>query len=175
MPDSAKERISQLPQSKLTAEQLLTILLELISDTHDVGQLTTEVIDDAFGIRLQPYEEDSFAYAGRLTKTWNVRVEVSDDEFYGPGVDVRFFDSEGGRRAPMSDICAVDSDTFSETLANAGFERQPYTGIHGGFAGEFLTRGAVRVTTSVRGEASQPEEKVTHSCITAVQVQRYDQ
>lgn len=174
MSDSAKKQISRLPQSDLTAEQLLTKLLELITSANEVDQLTEGLIESTLGVHLEPYDEDSSSYAARLTETWNVKVEVSDDEFYGHGVDLRFFDTEGGTRAPMADICAVDSDAFSRTLVNAGFERQPYRGIHGAFIGDFLTRGSVQVITSVHGEASEPDEKRTHQCIAAVQVRRYD-
>lgn len=174
MPYSAKEEISRLPQSRLSAEALLTGLLNLVIHADDVEQLTAGLVEATFGVHLEPYEEDSSAYAARLTEMWNFKVEVSDDEFYGHGVDLHFFDNEGGTRAAMSDICAVDAEAFSDTLAAAGFGRQPYPGIHGGFGGDFLTRGRIRVTTSVRGEASEPPERRTHNCITAVQVQRYE-
>lgn len=174
MSDSAKKQISQLPQSDLTAEQLLTKLLDLLTSANEVEELTKSLVESTFGVHLEPYDEDSSSYAARLTETWNVRVEISDDEFYGHGVDLRFFDTDGGTRAPMSDICALDSDAFSGTLVNAGFGRQPYPDIHGGRIGDLLTRGPVQVITSVYGEASEPDEKRTHQCIAAVQVRRYD-
>lgn len=173
MSNSAKDEWSLLPQSEHTADQILGKLLELIINATDVGELTVEVVEDSFHVRLKPFEDAAYGSA-RLTDDWNVRLDVSDDEVYGPGIGLHFFGNRGDRSAPMSDICAVDADTFAARLVSAGFERRPYYGIHGGLAGDFLIRGSVRVTTSVRGEASEPNDKVTHSCITSVQVQRHD-
>lgn len=172
MPESVNDTW-RLLQSEHTADQLLGKLLELIIDLTDVDELTVEVVQHAFQVQLEPYEDAAYGSA-RLTNGWNVRVEVSDDEVYGPGFGLHFFGNEGDRSAPMSDICAVDADAFAARLVDAGFERQPYYSIHGGRAGDFLTRGSIRVTTSVRGEASEPNEKIKHSCITSVQVQRCD-
>lgn len=171
MSDSTDKHSPTLPQAELSADELLNRLLELIINTTDVGMLSAPVIEAAFHVHLEPYEDTVF-YAARLSDDWNYKIEVSDDELYGPGLYLRFFGNQGDTPASMSDICALDADAFAITLQGAGFDRQTSYGIHGGILGDFLTRGSVRVTTGVRREASELHEKSARGYITAVQVQR---
>lgn len=171
MSESRDEDRVQLPQSDYTAEELLTKLLELIINSSDISEFTTAAIETTFGIRLAPYSEDAERYVARLTADWNVSLEVFDDEVYGRGVDVTFH-AASQSHPPMTDICGVDSDAFAALLERAGFERRAMYGIHGERWGARYFRGQIEVTTFIRGEASEPHEKIAHSCIRSVEIRQ---
>lgn len=166
--------ISRLPQSRLSAEQLLRQLAELIINTTDVAGLTKDTVDDAFGVELKTYEEDRADYAARLTPEWNVSIELSidHDQPSGPVFELAFFDSTEGVNAPMTEICGLDAASFATTLTVAGFEQTTTYGVHGGIVGDGFVRGPVQVMTSTRGEAAKPPENTTHRCITSVWVRQ---
>lgn len=164
--------IAQLPQSPHTAEELLRLLIGLIIKTTDVEQLSDEVIEAAFGIHLDPFEEGRKDYAARLTPDWNVDIVASGDEVAGRILELGFFDSDEETKADLTAICGVDSNAFGTSLLRAGFEQKTTRGVHGEHRGRQYTRGAVEVLTLTRGEANQPHEKISHECITSVWVRR---
>lgn len=169
----SNEYISKLPQSDLTAEQLLSKLAELITDITDADQLTNALIESAFDIRLEPYDGD-YDYAARLTPEWNVSIVVRNDELAGRIVEFGFFDSNEETTADMTDICGVDSDVFGRAMLQAGFELRASHGVHGERRGNEYRRGSVQVSTLTQGEANQPHEKIAHECITSVRIQRHE-
>lgn len=171
MSESA-DYIDQLPQSPHTAEQLLSLLIELITKTTDVEQLTDHVIETTFGIHLGPFEEDQTDYAARLTPEWNIEIVASDDEVAGRIVELRFFDSNEEASADLTGICGVDSKAFGTALVRAGFEQKAVHGVHGERQGQEYRRGDVEVLTLTRGEANEPHQKISHECITSVWVRR---
>lgn len=164
--------ISQLPQSRLTAGDLLGRLTELIISATDVDQLTRDVINDTFGVQLETYEEHRADCAARLTPDWNVSIELSSDPRSGPVFEFAFFDRSESLNAPITEICDFDATAFAVALREAGFEQATTYGVHGGIIGDDFVRGRVRVMTSTRGEAAEPPEKFTHRCITSVWIRR---
>lgn len=172
MTDTPDDRITDLPQSESTAEQLLTQLTKLIINTTDVRQLTRQVVENAFRIQLGRSSEDTSSYAARITSDWNIGIEVNDHEDDGRGVRFEFFES-GGDRPPMTSICALDADAFGAELQRAGFIRTAQYGIHGERLGADYRRGALQVVASTGGEAGEPTEAISHACIKAVEIQQH--
>lgn len=164
--------IAGLPQSRHTAEQLLSLLIDLIVKTTDVDQLTDEMIEATFGIRLDPADEDQRGYAARLTPDWNVDIVASDDEVAGRILELGFFDSNEETSADLTGICGLDSQAFGTSLMRAGFEHKAVHGVHGEHQGQEYSRGSVEVLTVTRGEANEPHENISHECITSVWVRR---
>lgn len=169
----SNDYISKLPQLDLTAEQLLSKLADLITDTTDADQLTNALIESAFGIRLESYDAD-YDYAARLTSEWNVSIVVRNDDLAGRIVELGFFDNNEETAADMTDICGVDSDAFGHAMLRARFEPREIHGIHGERQGDEYLRGSVQVSVLTRGEAGQPDEKIAHECITTVRIQRHE-
>lgn len=171
MSDSVND-LSGLPRSELTAEQLLTKLLELITATNEPEQLTRQAVESKIGMPLEHVEDDVFGHRAQLTSQWAYTLDTANDEVDGPGVALDFSPIKPGDHPDMTDICGVDSEAFASVLINAGFERRTYHGVHGSIGGDYFSRGSVQVTTSVRGEADGPFEKITHNCIFAVRIGR---
>jgi len=171
MSESA-DYIAGLPQSPHSAERLLHLLIELIAKTTDVGELTDDVIEASFEIKLDPFQADKKEHAARLTSEWNVALVVTDDESAGRMIELGFFDSNEETVAPLTEICGVDSSNFGTALVDAGYQERPIHGVHGEPSGKEYSRGPVRVVTQTRGEARQPPDKTSHECITSVWIQR---
>lgn len=172
MCESAGHHIAQLPQSELTAEQLLATLSELIINTTDAGELTKDLIEKTFNIHLEQWEANLAGYGARLTSEWNVAISVGNYESIGPSVALRFVPSED-REIPMTDICAVDANAFGARLEQANFIREARYGIHGERWGSAYRRGTLQVVASTEGEANEPAEKIAHACIESVQIRRH--
>lgn len=167
MPGSS-DYISQLPQSRHTAEKLLSLLIQLITTTTDVEQLSDDVVESTLDIQLESFAAQKRDYAARLTPEWSVSIVLSDDEISGKLLKLRFLDSNGRTKADLTEICGIDSAGFGAALTEAGFEQRPINGVHGERQGQKYNRGPVQVYTLTRGGANHPHDKISHECITTV-------
>lgn len=168
MPDIEGE--PPLPQSELTAEQLLTRLLELIKNATSVADITLAQVQQALGARLQTYGPSSWGGRARLTPTWSYAINALEDLPDGARLRLSFFDNEGGTSGDMSQICQLDFDTFTGALQNAGFTKTSIYGEHGESTFDSYTRGQLRVEVTSRGEAGGSSERVLHQCVQSIMV-----
>jgi hypothetical protein len=166
------DHVTALPQSELTAEQLLAKLSELIISTTDANELTKDAVEAIFGLQLEQYEEDVFDYGARLTSDWNVAISVSNFESSGPTVTLRFFPGASRDDLTMTDICGVDAAAFGTQLEQAGFIGRPATDVHGlQHYGTKYRRGSLQITVLTKREATEPPEMRSHACVETVQIQ----
>lgn len=168
MPDTGQD--PPLPQSEITAEQLLTRLLELIKSSRSITDFTLAKLQQALGAQLETYGPSSWGGRARLTPNWGYAINALEDLPDGARLRFSFFDNEGGTSGNMSQICQLDFDTFTGALQSAGFAKTSIYGEHGESTFESYTRGQLRVEVTSRGEAGGSSEKVLHQCIQSIMV-----
>jgi hypothetical protein len=156
-----------LPQSNLTAEQLLSRMLDLIISSSDISDFTEERVARSIGLQLMPYQDVEFGARAQLTPAWWYRLEGIRSYKGEPELQLSFEESDGDRAAPMTDIAQVDVDRFSRELESAGFTRQTWYGEHGRQLGEYFDRKQLHVTVGTRGESS---ENAGHQCVQFVRI-----
>jgi len=156
---------SQLPQSQLTAEQLLTKLIELIINSQTTDDISKATLETTFGVLLTRSDSGGERFAARLTANWNVAISFTNYASSGPIARLAFSSATNDPETPMTDICGIDAEALASALTDASFERSPVFGIHGERWGATFTRGPVRIDVGTGGEASEPSEKITHACI----------
>ena len=157
-------------QSKLSAEQILLRLLELIRESDSVEDFTPEHLSRTMGVEIEYARDGSgrYGFGESVTTEWTHGFEA--DMKTKSGARFSFsFDSAPGSSPPMTDICQVDFDRFTAELEAMGFTRQRYYGEHGRFIMDWFARpGGMRVEVYPRGEANEPVEKIRHRCVKMV-------
>lgn len=167
MPDIEQE--PPLPQSEITAEQLLTRLLELIKSSTSIGDFTFAKVQQALGMPLETYERGKWGLRAQLTADWSYSLTAFEKFTLGPRILLDFVDHSEAP-TPMTDICQVDANSFIAELSQAGFSNMVRYGEHGRLLGNDLARGDLIIEIATVGEAGEPTEKVLHRCIKSIMV-----
>lgn len=167
MPDVDQD--PPLPQSEITAEQLLTRLLELIKSSTSVTDLTFDRVQQALGVPLETYGPGKWGLRSQLTPEWSYSLTAFEKFTLGPRILLDFV-NHAQPRAPMTDICQVDVRTFTAELSRTGFSNLVRYGEHGRLLGHDLARGDLTVEMVTEGETGQSSEKAVHSCIKSIMV-----
>ncbi|GHE31147.1 hypothetical protein ACFOED_08175 [Vulcaniibacterium thermophilum] len=174
---------------KLTAEEALTRLLELIRTSRTLSDFTPERVSQVMGVELDR-SADGYRYYERVAPRWLHGFDYSAK--YG-----RFmfsFDPQPPGTSPdMTDICQLDVDRFSSELEAMGFSKQAYydsppqpaydpdTGTYDDsprqgrlmkYTFDRMQDGLLEMRIDVypRGEANDPPEKVLHDCISMIRI-----
>lgn len=177
---------------KLTAEEALTRLLELIRTSRTLSDFTPERVSQVMGVEVEFARDGSggFGFGERITPHWM--------QNFGMDGERRFFEFsfdavDPGASPDMTDICQLDVDRFSSELEAMGFSKQAYydsppqpaydpdTGTYDdsprrgrlmNYAFSRMRDGIVEMRIDVypRGEANDPPEKVLHDCIKMVYI-----
>ncbi|MFZ5662350.1 MAG: hypothetical protein ACOY9B_06510, partial [Pseudomonadota bacterium] len=115
---------------KLTAEEALTRLLELIRTSRTLSDFTPERVSQVMGVEVEFARDGSggFGFGERITPHWM--------QNFGMDGDRRFFEFsfdavDPGASPDMTDICQLDFDRFSSELEAMGFTKEPYYAEHG--------------------------------------------
>lgn len=156
-----------LPQSRMTAGQLLAHLLELITASTTIRDVTPRRIRAALGIELEKQPGGGFSANARLTTNWWYSLWLVPDFFLGPRLSFTLIDNDGGHSGPMTDVCSSDVDQFGAALQAAGFDRIPMYGEHGRRLGYLFQRTGLRVETLIRDASGEPDAEC---CVWSVQV-----
>ena len=164
------EQEPPLPQSELTAEQLLTWLLELIKNSVSVAEFTFARVGQTLGVPLTTYAPGKWGYRARLTPDWSYAINALEDLPDGARFRFSFFDNEGGNSGAMSQICQLDFDDFTGMLRSAGFAKAATYGEHGELVYDAYTRDRLGIEVSPRGEAEGSSDKVLHQCVQSIMV-----
>ena len=166
---SAVEAEPPLPQSDVTAEQLLNRLLELIKHSTSIADFTAATVGSALGVRLHTFAPGRAGYRARLTPEWSCTLTTHQKYGLGPRMLLDFI-SEPPGRVPMTGICQIDVRSFTGELSQAGFSNTVHYGEHGWRMGNLLEHGGLTVELSACSEADQPQDKFEHHCIRSVLV-----
>jgi hypothetical protein len=158
---------SQAYSPRLDAEQSLLRLLELIRGSKTVQDITTQRLQDTFGV---PFTVDSgrSGFGERLTRDWWSSIELDPTHPYGARVEFSFRPDQAGTYPPFTGICQIDFDRFAAELQKMGFSRETYRAEHNRVIHDLFQREGLTVTVYTRGEADTPPEKITHACVQMV-------
>ena len=166
-----KSDLVPLPQSPISADQLLLGVLDLIRDSRSIDAFTHNEVARVTGLPIERFEGGEWGYDAQLTPEWRFGFVFDPSAIGGPLFDLGFLNPEGVPEGDMTGICGIDYDEFASGLTDAGFTHQTLLGEHGRRLTEEFRRGAgLHVTIATQGEASAPLEKQSHQCITLIQV-----
>ena len=155
---------------KLTAEQALTRLLELIRTTRTVKDFTPEKLTEVFGLEVWRDGLDKYGLGEQATRDWWYSGQVYDVPREGTKFRFDFYPVVPGSDPDMTEICQFDSDQFGAALEAMGFSKTPSYGEHGRRLGDIFDRPGMRIDVEVRGEANDPLEKIAHKCVEMVTI-----
>lgn len=150
---------------KLSAEELLFNLLELIRSSKAIEDFTQEKIRDVVGLDTRLYGPGHYGIRGQLTAEWNYALEVRLSYKYGPHINFGLGEVTPNSSPPMTDVCRLDFDRFSSELKSMGFLWEPYYVEHGRILYHGFYRHGMRLEIGTWGEANEPTEKIGHACI----------
>lgn len=113
---------------KLTAEQVLIRLLELIRSSRYLSDFTPERLSQVIGVEFVTYRPGYHAFGEQVTPDWWYSLEKEDGDRYGPQFTLRFTtqDSKDANHVSMADVCQFDLDRFSAELEAMGFSKTPH-------------------------------------------------
>ncbi|WP_115514504.1 MULTISPECIES: hypothetical protein [Xanthomonas] len=156
-----------VPPNKPTAEGLLGQLLSLIKDSQTISDFTPQRLNSTMGQVVQFVKGDEGRYRafGRLTKDWSYGFGVDETKLDGRWFEFRFDRNVAGASPPMSEICRLDFDRFTQQLEQMGFARERNIVEDGRWMSDFFTRPGMRVEVFPRGEAAEPQALVAHKCV----------
>ena len=168
-------------QPRLSAEQTVRRLLELIRTSHSINEFTPQRLQEVMGVPVDTWEKDHYGFGERLTPQWFYGFEVDStgeqprerrfDFSFNPHLDTS---------TPMTDICQIDFEQFSAELQKMGFSRAPYYDSppfalndrdrlpHGRRMYDVFGRAGMRIQVYPRGQANEPIEKISHLCVKMV-------
>jgi hypothetical protein len=155
---------------KISAEQMLLRLLELIGSSKSAADFTPEYLEKIMGVPIEYARDDSgrYGFGEAVTAQWNHGFEANTK----PTLGARFnfsFGSAPGNDPPMTDICHIDFDQFTVTLETMGFKRQKHYGEHGRFINDWFERGNMRVEVYPQGEfVWTPDKGGGRACVKMV-------
>lgn len=155
---------------KLSAEQMLLRLLELIRSSKSVVDFTPEHLEKTMGVPIEYARDGSgrYGFGEAVTAEWNHGFAAD----MKPRTGARFsfnFTSAPGTDPPMTDICQLDFDKFTADLEAMSFNRQRYYGEHGRFINDWFERGNMRVEVYPEGEyVWTPERGGGRACVKMV-------
>jgi len=161
---------AQIPQSSMTAEQLLSRLVDFLKDARDFDAIRPATVGTALDLEFGKSDRAHRAI-GRLTPDLLYTLELYNATLEGPMLWLRFTSTDEAGHPPMTDICQLDLDRFSETLVVAGYDKSENIGEHGRRLGHLLRRPPLLVEVTARGESST---NAGHACITDVIVRRVE-
>lgn len=194
-PVTAKEappmtRESSAVRPRLTAEQALLRLLEIVRTSGTIADLTPERLEQVMEVPISPLGR-GHGHFEQITPYWSYRLSLTHSHRISPpNFDITFWPARGIDSPPMTDICQIDYDQFTAELETMGFTRKPYydpiAQMDGARASqeaaalgvpldpgppplmydEFIRPG-MRIEVAPRGESN---EKVSHDCIRSVTI-----
>lgn len=167
---SDDENEPPLPWSEITAEQLLTRLLELIKDSTSAADFTFERVGRSLGVPLHRTPPDLWGGAARLTSDWRYAILGLEDSPSGQGIRLSFVDNDDSAAADMGPICQVDFDDFTGELRSAGFAKRSIYGEHGELVYDSYERDQLYVEVAPVGESGSSTAKKLHLCVESVRV-----
>lgn len=150
-----------------TAEDALTRMLSLIEGIRGLDDLTPSYLQSKMGGAVTHAAKDPRRYgaSGPLTPEWGYSFGVDQTPTAGKWFEFTFIPTQAGATAPMSEICKIDFDVFTQKLEKIGFVRQRNMVEDGRWMSDFFTRPGMRVEVFPRGEADAPQDRVEHHCV----------
>jgi hypothetical protein len=174
-------------QPKITAEQALQRVLELIRTSKTIADFTSERVQQVMGVPLKSWE-GGFGFDEPVTPAWHhgFSMEKIFDSSTGtrrPRFEFAFSPNPPDSEPSMRDICPVDVDHFEAALQAMGFTGQsvydsppqPLPGqerlLHGRRMYDSFDRPGLRVQVYPQWEhALTPETGMGRMCVKQVYI-----
>lgn len=169
-PGGTTRQNSTFTRPKLTAEQALVRLLELIRTTHKVKDFTPEKLTEVFGLEVWRDGPERYGLGEQATRDWWYSGQVYEVPGEGTKFRFDFYPVVPGANPDMTEVCQLDSDQFGAGLEAMGFSKTPSYGEHGRHLGHIFDRQGMRIDVRTRGEANDPLEKIAHKCVEMVTI-----
>lgn len=173
-------------QPRLSAEQALRRLLELIRTSKSISEFTPQRLEEAMGVPIQQWEKE-YGFGERLTPHWTYGFVMPNPTHGFAKPDSlkrsrrqRFdfsFNPRPNTSPDMTEICRLDFEQFAAELRQMGFSRdsvydsppqmldERYRLPHGGLMYDVFARPGMNVEVTPRGEGHEPIEKIGHLCV----------
>lgn len=157
----------------LKAEEISSRVIALIKTIKTKEDISPENIERAMQIKVQFNKQDrqNYGFGGLVAGAANWAYNLSAYPYPSKAnketdtlhftFDNRTDDEESGQN-DYAPVCAVDFDSYSKELQNAGFTSAPYYGEHGRMLWWNFSRGAVSVQISANGEN---DTRPKHQCV----------
>lgn len=169
-------------QPRLSAEEVLTRLLDLIRSSKSIKDFTPERLHEVTGMTIEYAKDGSerYGFGEQLTSDWSYGFGVDKSLPQGPRFELGFNETVPGTSPPMTDICQIDFEKFASELKSMGFTREPYYDSappappgeerlpHGRLFYWTFYRPELGIQVYPRGEANEPHEKISHDCVQMV-------
>jgi hypothetical protein len=157
---------------RLTAEQALTRLLELIHSSRHLDDFTPERLREVMGTEITYAEDgaDRYGFGEQITADWSYGFGVDKSAPTGPHFLFDFNPVPPGTSPDMTDICQLDFEKFSAELESMGFIKTPSYGEHGRLMHYTFNRmkdgiNEMTIQVHLRGRASDSAVEVRHDCV----------
>lgn len=157
-------------RSRLSPEQALTRLLDLIRTTRSVQDFTPEKLEEAFGLQVWRDGPDKYGFGQQTTQHWAYGGDVHRRTLNGMQFGFSFSSLPPGSSQEMIEVCQLDFDQFRAALETMGFSATPDYGEHSRHLGYIFDRPGMRIKVGIRGEADNPLEKIAHDCVEIVTI-----
>ncbi len=114
---------SQVVTPKITVEQALTRLLDLIRTSKTVEEFTPERVEQVMQVPIEWARDgsDRFGYGELVTAQWNLGFGA--DRTGGANFELSLNPIPPGASPEMTGLCQMDFDRFTEKLEELGFSR----------------------------------------------------
>ncbi len=163
---------------QLNAEQVLRQLLNIIRDSENAREITSERLGTRLGVEFVTQEPGYHVFGEELTPEWAYGMELYDN--VTPVRNHRFlfsFNSDPGATPSIASVCKPDLNQFTAELEAMGFIRksqfdsppQPPPGAprlpHGSLMYDQFDRPGMHIEVhSQRASPSSPDQ-AGHECI----------
>lgn len=159
--------------STLKAEEISNRIIELLKIIKTKEDVSPENIERIMKIKVQFDKKNRQDYGlsglvkGASKWAYNLSVYPSPGDENKTDAAMNFSfnylnDDEKSGRDDYAPVCAVDFDSYSKELKDAGFASAPYYGEHDRLLWWNFSRGAVSVQITADGEN---EKRANHQCV----------
>jgi hypothetical protein len=163
------EDTAEWPESHVSADQLLSRVLDLVRTTHDPAELTHARVESAIQLPMLEIDDTAVGHAAWLTPRWFYWFEFEEGPRFWPTFVLRFT-SPDDENASMTGIATIDFEQFAAALIDAGFERDEDRGELGEILSFEFRRDKMLVEIATRSENPQAPDLMTHACIRSIAV-----
>ncbi|BDU21717.1 hypothetical protein [Dyella sp. GSA-30] len=141
-------------QPRLTADQALQRLIDLLRDSKSINDFTPEFIGKGMGVDIKVVDADTYGFGEKLDADWGWGIQRQNVASLGPRVDFGFSAKPGTEPAATA-ICGIDAARFGSELESIGFTRTPAYAARGRIAHFNFDRDSLHVEVLPQAEFPQ--------------------
>lgn len=157
---------------KLTAEQALTRLLELLRTSRTVKDFAPETLVEAFGVEFAR-EGNRHVFSEQVNQEWAHSLEITQaSDGSTSEVHYRIDQVDPSKHSRMTGICRPDFARFAAELETMEFVSTPHDAKYepGVVLGYDFLRPDMLVSVGTHAESGDPNGRAGHECISTVTI-----